>query len=1017
MPVFAGGQIITTIAGNGTPGFTGDGGQATAAELYNPSSIALAGPGNIYIADRMNNRIRVISSAGIITTIGGSGVSGYTGDGGSATMAALYQPMSATTDQAGNTYMTFYFNNYIRKVSSTGIITTIAGSTAAGYGGDGGPAAGATFTSCWGTTTDAYGNFYIADQWNHRIRKISPAGIITTVAGSGTEGFCGDGGPATLACLYCPNSVAIDAMGNMYIADCFNNRVRKVNTAGIITTIAGTGAAGSLGDGGPATAAQLYTPGSVAVDAAGTLFIGDAANYKIRKIDNAGIITTIAGTGINSYSGDGGPATAAEIGQPFTVAVDSFENVYLADHNNNRVRKISSGICIGGTIALSNPLPGGTWSSSAPSIATVGATTGFVTGISAGVAFMTYTTGSSTYLSSVTVSQNPSAGTIICADSVCTGSSISLTDGISGGSWLSANTSGVISAANLTGVLPGTDTIYYVNINSCGVASTSKIISIVPAATAGVISGPGIVCAGSSISLTETIAGGIWSAANTLASVTGGTVTGLSAGIDTIKYTITNYCGLSMASRPVTVNPLPNAGSISGPSSVCAGATISLSETVTGGTWSAVNALASVAGGTITGILAGTDTINYLVTNSCGTAETSIPVIINPLLYAGAIAGPSVVCTGAVITLTETITGGTWSTANTLASVAGGTVTGLVAGTDTINYSVTNSCGTSVASMPVTINPFPFAGTISGLSSVCADSDITLSDGTAGGTWSAVNSLAAVIGGTVTGAASGIDTINYTVTNVCGTATAVKIITINPLPHAAIITGPVMVCAESGILLADSTTGGTWSCTNTNAVISVAGLVTGATSGTDTILYTVSNGCGIYSSKHIVTINPIPDAGIITGMDTVCTSLTILLTDTIPGGIWTSSNTAIATVSAGAVTGHGAGTDSIIYRVTNTCGTATTYKMIYVTTACSTEINYITVLAGDTYLYPNPVTDVLYISSSFKTGCIIIYNIMGEKVMAIESHHDLTEIEVSDLSPGVYFVGINNSAIGKFGKK
>lgn len=334
-------QTISTIAGIDTPGYNGDHISAVAAKLNLPFGIAVDAAGNVYISDRGNDRIRKISS-GIITTYAGTGTGGYNGDNMPATAAQINDANGIATDAAGNLYIADKSNNRIRKVSTAGIITTIAGNGTAGFRGDGLAATDAQLSNPRGVAVDGAGNVYIADQGNQRIRKVSTStGIISTVAGTSAEGFAGDGGPATDAELNNPYGVAIDAAGNMYIADVDNERVRKVDAAGIITTFAGNGTGGYSGDGGAATAALLFEPAAVAVDAAGNVFIADAWNSRIRGVKD-GIIGTIAGDGTSGYSGDGGPAWAAELYAPYGIALDAAGNIYVADYSNNCARYITA---------------------------------------------------------------------------------------------------------------------------------------------------------------------------------------------------------------------------------------------------------------------------------------------------------------------------------------------------------------------------------------------------------------------------------------------------------------------------------------------------------------------------------------------------------------------------------------------------------------------------------------------------------------------------------------------------
>jgi PKD repeat protein len=333
----SGGDTITTIAGTGTPGFSGDGGQATSAQLNHPWGVVVDGQGTVYVGDKDNNRVRKVSG-GIITTVAGNGTPGFSGDGGQATSAQLHYPESLALDATGSLYIADYGNHRVRKLSN-GIVTTVAGDGTPGYSGDGGQATSAELRYPAGVAVDAQGNLYIADAGNDAIREVS-GGVITTVAGNGTAGSSGDGGPATAAQLDFPDGVAVDARGNLYIADSNNNRVREVS-GGVITTVAGNGTPGFSGDGGQATSAQLSDPEDVAVDKQGNLYIADWANSRIRKVAG-GIITTIAGTGVAGFSGDGGPATSAQLYNEVGLAVDPQGSLFVLDFNNARLRRIEN---------------------------------------------------------------------------------------------------------------------------------------------------------------------------------------------------------------------------------------------------------------------------------------------------------------------------------------------------------------------------------------------------------------------------------------------------------------------------------------------------------------------------------------------------------------------------------------------------------------------------------------------------------------------------------------------------
>ena len=339
LPFFAHAQWnITTIAGNGIQGYSGDNGPATAAELYQPCDLIVDDSGNVYISDFLNACIRKIDKNGIITTIAGvAGHFGYNGDSIMATDALLDNVLGIAVDKNGNVYLADHPLNRIRKISTSGIITTIAGTGIAGYNGDGIPATAAQLYWPDDVAVDKYGCIYICDGENNRIRKIDTFGIIHTIAGTGSLGLSGDGGSALMADLFRPNTICVDTSENVYFANS-GSRIRKVDTFGIINTIAGNGSNTFSGDGGPASLAGLEADG-LACDKFGDIFFADYYNRRIRKINVAGIITTVAGKdSITGPIGDGGPATSAII-FPTGVAVDSLGAIYIADELHMRIRK------------------------------------------------------------------------------------------------------------------------------------------------------------------------------------------------------------------------------------------------------------------------------------------------------------------------------------------------------------------------------------------------------------------------------------------------------------------------------------------------------------------------------------------------------------------------------------------------------------------------------------------------------------------------------------------------------
>ena len=339
---------IRTLAGRaGDRGFSGDGGLAVDARFNSPFDVAVDAAGYVYVADRLNHRIRRIGPEGMMESFAGTGVDGFGGDGGAAREAQLNGPIGVAVDAAGYVYVADRLNHRVRRIGPDGTIETIAGTGAPGFGGNGGPATSAQLNNPTGVAVDAAGNVYIADSENHWIRRIGAGGTITAYAGSRFPRYGGDGGPATAARLNYPFDVEADADGNVYVADTINHRVRRITPDGTIGTFAGTGDDGDSGDGGPATAAQIDEPSGLAVDGAGNVYVADWGNHKIRRIGPDGTITTFAGTGASGLGGDGRPAAAAPVFSPSGVAVGPAGRVYIAESGAHRIR----------VVTVTNPCP------------------------------------------------------------------------------------------------------------------------------------------------------------------------------------------------------------------------------------------------------------------------------------------------------------------------------------------------------------------------------------------------------------------------------------------------------------------------------------------------------------------------------------------------------------------------------------------------------------------------------------------------------------------------------------
>ena len=477
LPIIGRGQIIYTFAGDSTIGYSGDGGQATAAALNSPHSVSLDIWGNIYIADFGNNNIRKIDIVtGVISTIAGNGVAGYSGDGGAATSAKLNGPTCVVVDSLGNIYIADDFNNRVRKVNfADGVITTIAGNGTSGDSGDGGAATDAELYSPIGIALDRSMNYYIVCAMSTRVRKVNSAGTISTFAGTSTSGYSGDGGPATGAEFVMPSRVASDLFGNVYVSDWGCNCIRKIRSDGIISTFAGNDTAGYNGDWLPATSAKLDGVVGVVSDINGNVYVAEYLNNRVRRINSENkLIYTIAGCGISGYLGDGNTATSAELNGPYGVTIDLGGNIYIADADNARIRKINgicgnTDICLGTTTTFSYPSLSGYWTSSNPLIASIDSITGVTTGITSGVAVISYTDSGSVYYVKLKVDTIPNSGIVTGVDSVCIGFTDTLSTASYSGIWYTSNGAvGVSSSGVLTGLSTGFDTVFYVLANACG---------------------------------------------------------------------------------------------------------------------------------------------------------------------------------------------------------------------------------------------------------------------------------------------------------------------------------------------------------------------------------------------------------------------------------------------------------------------------------------------------------------------------------------------------------------------
>ena len=563
-------------------------------------------------------------------------------------------------------------------------------------------------------------------------------------------------------------------------------------------------------------------------------------------------------------------------------------------------------VCVGNTATLSDTTSGGVWSSGNTSVASIGTTSGIVSGVSNGATIITYTT-SLGCITIYPVTINPLPGIISGVKTVCAGGITNLSDTLAGGLWTSGSLgiAGVGSASGaVSGYVQGTSTITYMSGYGC-ISTTIVTVNPLPIS----ISGTGHVCVGSTMMLTDGSAGGTWSSGNTAITTIGsgtGIISGIAAGSANITYTLLTGC---ITSTTITVNPLPSI--IAGSKSVCQGLTTSLSDTLGGGTWVSGNTIAATVGsgsGVVSGISSGTSIVTYTLPTGC--TVTGITTV-NPL--PSAINGNTTFCVGLTTNLSDPTTGGNWSSSNTGIAIVGsvtGVVTGISAGTATITYTLLTGC---IATITVTINTL---ASISGTTFICSGTSTTLSDANGSGVWSSSNTGAAMIGsstGVVTGNSSGTSTISFVFSPGCITST---VVTVNSLPSS--ITGTTNVCVGLVTMLSDATAGGIWS-NNSTSIATInpsSGNVTGVSAGTTTVTYTIGTGCTVYT---IVTVNPLP--AIIYGTSSVCKGLTTIVSDSTSGGIWSSSNSLIASIGSvsGTASGIMAGTAIVTYKLTTGC--------------------------------------------------------------------------------------------------
>ena len=915
-------QVINTIAGNGIAGFSFDGVEAFSAQINNPHGIVIDTiSGNIYFSDFANNRIRKVSSCGVISTIAGTGAADSTGDGGMATAAKLNGPAGLALDATGNLYFCDSGNNKIRKITTSGLMVLVAGTGDTTNGVDGVAATIATFRGPSGIVVDAGGNVYFTDQFHNRVRKISAAGIISNFAGqsSGISGSAGDGGAATAASLNNPQGLAIDAAGNIYVADAGNNKVRKISS-GNITTIAGNGTAGMTGDGSTATAASLNNPVSVFVTATGTLFISDRNNNKIRSI-SSGIINTYAGTGTPSFAGDGGLASSGRIRLPYGVFGSKGNVLYFCDGGNNRIRKVFTDF--------------------APVFSNGRRQSLMVCENSSWVSIDTFLKVRDTLTGQIL------SWSILLNSSISSLRNSLLSDTATGCSAI-LTPSGFTYRPGLN--FTGSDSFRIKVTDGYFSDSTTIVVTINSTPLSGSIVGNTNICYPLSSTISETVSGGTWTMTNGNASMTflsadSVIVASVVRGIDTLNYTVTGSNGCAATTTRV-IDIVPYLSPISGftGSYLCTGNTVTLTDSITSGcTWSTSDSTVARISpyGVVTPLAAGSANVYYTAVVCGSTLVDTLALNIYATPNSGTITGNTTICTGTPSTLFDGVTGGTWSSSNANATVSSsGVITAVSSGYDTILYTVSTPFCSSTSYDDVVIGSY--AGVITGPATACIGATTTYLENVPSGKWySSDTSIAKIdsISGVLTPRASGTMIVSYSkyYASCSQTIYATKTVTIHHSPSMpAAITGNDTFCNNSYTKLYDVTYGGTWASSNPSIVLTAkipytdtVILYSFANGGSSQIIYTITDSnCTSTQTVNVFVKTP-PVLAPISGTSNLCFgSGPVTLSESAVGGAWSSSNLAVATVAV--ATGDSArvspgavGQAIISYSASNSCGTNT----------------------------------------------------------------------------------------------
>ena len=682
-------------------------------------------------------------------------------------------------------------------------------------------------------------------------------------------------------------------------------------------------------------------------------------------------------------------------------------------------------LCQGTQVTLSASVPGGVWSSVYDTVATN--SLNVFTGVSGGLDVAQYRVSNVCGADSTTyhifVNSLPVAGVLVGLDSICLGGYDTLFTPFAAYAptqfWYVSNTDVVNDYGNtFHAEHVGTDTLTFFASNDCGVDSSKFVVNVKTVLPVGVISGTSPFCAGTSVTLSDPIVGGIWSSSDSSVAIPdGGVATAFSGGSAIISYTMYNSCGGNSATFPVSVTPLPFAGILVFTDSICLGTPEIVMASASGGILTASSNF-SVTADTITALTSGAGSVTYTVENVCGTDSVTMPIYVRYPPVAGAITGVDTICVGAGFVLSDSAAGGVWASSPGLDSVSYGHYLPSAIGIDTVTYTVT-LCGTDVASKIITVIGVLSPGTIAGLYHICTGSETTLTDSAVGGMWSASNGNITVSGGVVTGVTVGMSVVSYSLTNMCGTTTAVDTITVETLPTPAISMPPV-VCAGDSVGISGLPLGGTWMLTNGKAYISGT-TIKGVVSGTDSVFYTVTNDCGTGVSGVLLRIDTVLNPTI-SGLTYFCIGSLDTLSGSPASGTWAATDTNLfmtAGIPSGIFDGSHAGHDTLLYTVTNACGSFTDSLSVTVFTKaqCDSLSGVGAILqhpASEVEVYPNPASGWLHISCASSYGQMFeakIINAFGQLVWQSggEATGDEMHWDVSfdgSVATGTYYIVI-----------